>query len=197
MDLPDGYWIEWSGKYEQLRRAASRTAIIVPIVLFVILGILYLAFASWRVALLIFLNVPVAASGGLITLWLRGLPISMSAIVGMIALFGIAVMNGIVLVNRTRQHHRDSSATEAAKSSALERLRPVLMTAFVAGIGFVPMALQVGVGAEVQRPLATVVIGGLVTSTLLTLVVLPSLYGRLIPASDLPEETDELTFEDE
>lgn len=195
MDLPDGYWVEWAGKYEQLQRAASRTAVIIPVVLFVIMGILYLAFRSWRVALLIFLNVPVAASGGIATLWLRGLPISMSAIVGMIALFGIAVMNGIVLLNRTRERHRDASAAEAARASALERLRPVLMTAFVAGIGFIPMALQVGVGAEVQRPLATVVIGGLVTSTMLTLVVLPSLYARLIPASDLPEPEPELEFD--
>ncbi len=196
MDLPDGYWIEWSGKYEQLRTAASRMAIIIPMVLFVILGILYLAFESWKVALLIFLNVPVAASGGLVALWLRGLPISMSAIVGMIALFGIAVMNGIVLLNRLRQLHREREAHRAARDSALERLRPVLMTAFVAGIGFVPMALQVGVGAEVQRPLATVVIGGLVTSTMLTLVVLPSLYARFIGADDLPEPTEELTFEE-
>ncbi|MFW6057765.1 MAG: efflux RND transporter permease subunit [Persicimonas sp.] len=181
IDLPDGYWLEWSGKYEQLRAAASRTAVSVPIVLFLILGVLYLAFRSWRIALLIFLNVPVAASGGIIVLWLRGLPLSMSAIVGLIALFGIAVMNGIVLLSRTQELHGSGvDARQAARLSATERFRPVLMTAFVAGIGFLPMALQSGVGAEVQRPLATVVIGGLVTSTLLTLVVVPTLYARFI-----------------
>ncbi len=192
VELPDGYWLEWSGKYEQLRAAATRTAITVPIILFLILGMLYIAFRDWRSALLIFLNVPVAASGGIIALWLRGLPISMSAIVGLIALFGIAVMNGIVLLSRTRELHAElQSAVEAAKQSAAERFRPVLMTAFVAGIGFVPMAIQVGIGAEVQRPLATVVIGGLVTSTLLTLVVLPTLYakfGRLPLAMPEPAE---------
>jgi cobalt-zinc-cadmium resistance protein CzcA len=191
IELPDGYWLEWSGKYEQLRAAATRTAITVPIILFLILGVLYVAFRDWRSALLIFLNVPVAASGGIIALWLRGLPLSMSAIVGLIALFGIAVMNGIVLLSRTRElHFANHSAEEAARMSAAERFRPVLMTAFVAGIGFLPMAIQVGIGAEVQRPLATVVIGGLVTSTLLTLVVLPTLYaafGRITVTQELAE----------
>ncbi|QDG49765.1 efflux RND transporter permease subunit [Persicimonas caeni] len=191
LDLPDGYWVEWSGKYEQLRAAASRTAVSVPIVLFLILGVLYVAFRSWRIALLIFLNVPVAASGGIIILWLRDLPISMSAIVGLIALFGIAVMNGIVLLSRTRELHKETGdAHQAAHKSAEERFRPVLMTAFVAGIGFLPMALQTGVGAEVQRPLATVVIGGLVTSTLLTLVVVPTLYARLIKRSGREQQTE-------
>jgi cobalt-zinc-cadmium resistance protein CzcA len=188
VSLPDGYWIEWSGKYEQLQAAASRTAVAIPVVLFLILGVLYIAFRSWRVTLLIFLNVPIAASGGILTLWARGLPISMSAIVGLIALFGIAVMNGIVMLSRTRALHETTDAEEAARRSAIERFRPVLMTAFVAGIGFLPMALQVGVGAEVQRPLATVVIGGLVTSTLLTLVVLPALYARFLGGRrDKPE----------
>ncbi|MGM0557101.1 MAG: efflux RND transporter permease subunit [Myxococcota bacterium] len=190
IDLPDGYWIEWSGKYEQLQAAAQRTAITVPVVLFLILGVLYVAFRNWRIALLIFLNVPVAASGGLITLYLRGLPISMSAIVGLIALFGIAVMNGFVMLNRTREIQREHGAEVAARRSAKERFRPVLMTAMVAGIGFLPMALQVGVGAEVQRPLATVVIGGLITSTLLTLVVIPSLYAKFIPDELDEEATD-------
>ncbi|QED28490.1 efflux RND transporter permease subunit [Microvenator marinus] len=188
--LPDGYWLEWSGKYEQLRSAATRTAITVPIILFLILGVLYVAFRDWRSALLIFLNVPVAASGGIIALWSRGLPVSMSAIVGLIALFGIAVMNGIVLLSRTRELHQMMSAAEAATRSASERFRPVLMTAFVAGIGFLPMALQVGIGAEVQRPLATVVIGGLVTSTLLTLVVLPTLYARFGRRSEEPRAAE-------
>ncbi len=177
LDLPDGYWITWSGKYEQLQAAATRTAITVPLVLALILVVLYYAFGAWRPAVLIFLNVPAAASGGVLALFLRGLPISMSAIVGFVALFGVAIMNGIVLLSRTIELGTDSRS--AATQSARERFRPVLMTAFVAGIGFLPMALATGVGAEVQRPLATVVIGGLCTSTPLTLLVLPSLYARL------------------
>ena len=188
VDLPDGYWIEWSGKYEQLRSAATRTAIMVPLILFLILGVLYVAFRDWRSALLIFLNVPIAASGGIIALWGRGLPISMSAVVGLIALFGIAVMNGIVLLSRTRELHAElEDAEKAARRSAAERFRPVMMTALVAGIGFLPMAIQVGIGAEVQRPLATVVIGGLVTSTILTLVVLPTLYAQFGKKPAQPE----------
>ncbi len=176
--LPDGYWIEWSGKFEQLRSATTRMMVMLPVVLFLIFGMLYLAFDSFRPALLIFLNVPIAASGGVLSLWLRGMPISMSAIVGAIALSGIAVMNGIVLLSRTRELHPEVGAGEAARRSALERFLPVLMTACVAGIGFLPMAIAHGVGAEVQRPLATVVIGGLVTCTPLTLLVLPALYAR-------------------
>jgi len=177
--LPDGYWIEWAGKYEQLRAAARSMAIAVPLILFLILGLLYLSFRDWRSAFMIFLNVPVAASGGIIALWFRGLPISMSAIVGLIALFGIAVMNGIVLLSRTRElHSENGDARESAYKGATERFRPVLMTALVAGIGFLPMMIQTGIGAEVQRPLATVVIGGLITSTFLTLVVLPTLYAK-------------------
>lgn len=141
-----------------------------------ILVVLFYAFGAWRPALLIFLNVPAAASGGVIALTLRGLPLSMSALVGFIALFGVAVMNGIVLIARTRELHLEGTSLAAARASAAERLRPVLTTALVAGIGFVPMALATGVGAEVQRPLATVVIGGLCTSTPLTLLVLPALY---------------------
>jgi cobalt-zinc-cadmium resistance protein CzcA len=191
IDLPDGYWLEWSGKYEQLREAAQRTAVTVPIILFLILGVLYLVFRNWRVTALIFLNVPIAASGGIVSLWLRGLPISMSAVVGLIALFGIAVMNGIVLMSRTRELHTElDDAIEAAQRSARERFRPVLMTAFVAGIGFLPMALQTGIGAEVQRPLATVVIGGLVTATILTLVVLPTLYAKFLRGRDRGRDTD-------
>lgn len=189
--LPDGYWLEWSGKYEQLRTAATRTGIMLPLVLFLILGILYVAFDGFKPALLIFLNVPVATSGGLLILWARDLPLSMSAIVGFIALFGVAVMNGIVLLSRTIELRRGPgalSAAAAALSSAEERFRPVLMTALVAGIGFVPMAIATGVGAEVQRPLATVVIGGLVTSTWLTLVVLPALYARFFRAPSTPPD---------
>ncbi|PKN54188.1 MAG: CusA/CzcA family heavy metal efflux RND transporter [Deltaproteobacteria bacterium HGW-Deltaproteobacteria-14] len=182
--LPKGYWLSWSGKYEQLKTASARMAMIVPAVLFLIVGLLYLVFASWRAALLIFANVPVAVSGGLLLLWLRDMPISMSAVVGFIALFGIAVMNGIVLLSRTRELQATRTALQAATEGARERFRPVLMTAAVAGIGFLPMALATGVGAEVQRPLATVVIGGLVTATVLTLVVLPALYAKLFAYAD-------------
>ncbi|MCA9566231.1 MAG: efflux RND transporter permease subunit, partial [Myxococcales bacterium] len=178
VELPDGYWIDWSGKYEQLQAAAARTAVTVPLVLALVAVVLYYAFGAWRPAWLIFLNVPAAASGGVLALFLRGLPLSMSALVGFVALFGVAVMNGIVLVSRTLELDIASDPRTAAAASAAERFRPVLMTAFVAGIGFLPMALATGVGAEVQRPLATVVIGGLCTSTPLTLLVLPALYAR-------------------
>ncbi|MEZ4237148.1 MAG: CusA/CzcA family heavy metal efflux RND transporter [Myxococcota bacterium] len=178
--LPDGYWIGWSGKYEQLQAAARRTAVTVPLALGLIVVVLYYAFGAWRPAWLISLNVPAAASGGVLALALRGLPVSMSAVVGFVALFGVAVMNGIVLVSRTQELHRDSDGRVAALASAIERFRPVLTTAFVAGIGFLPMAVATGAGAEVQRPLATVVIGGLCTSTPLTLLALPALYARWV-----------------
>jgi cobalt-zinc-cadmium resistance protein CzcA len=179
LELPTGYRLAWKGKFEQLAVAGERMAILVPAVLFAILGILYVVFRNWRAALLIFLNVPVAVSGGLFTLWLVGLPLSMSAIVGCIALFGVAVMNGVVLMTRLTELTPRLGAKQAALSGARERFRPVLTTAAVAGIGFVPMAIATGVGAEVQRPLAIVVIGGLVTATALTLVVLPALYARV------------------
>jgi cobalt-zinc-cadmium resistance protein CzcA len=189
IDIPDGFWVAWKGRYEQLRDASLRIAITVPAVLGLILLLLYQAFSRWRPAWLIFLNVPVAASGGLLALAVVGLPISMSAVVGLIALSGIAVMNGIVLVSRTAELHADRPARDAAWESARERLRPVVMTASVAGIGFVPMALARGMGAEVQRPLAVVVIGGLVTSTLLTLFLLPSLYARFVPDPKRSDDT--------
>lgn len=176
--LPAGYFIAWGGKYEQLRRAATRMKVVVPGVLFLILGVLYVAFGNWRIVALIFLNVPVAVSGGLVLMTLRDLPLSLSAVVGFIALFGIAVMNGIVMLSRMQELDASKDHFSAVFSAALERFRPVLMTASVAGIGFLPMALASGVGAEVQRPLATVVIGGLMTCTVLTLLVLPTLYLR-------------------
>lgn len=189
LERPRGTWITWAGKYEQLQAAAMRTAISVPLVLFLILVVLYYAFGAWRPAWLIFLNVPAAASGGVLALVFRGLPLSMSAIVGFIALFGVAVMNGIVLLSRTRALHLTSSSHAAALHSASERFRPVVTTALVAGIGFVPMALATGMGAEVQRPLATVVIGGLCTSTPLTLLVLPTLYGWWFADEDVEDAT--------
>ena len=176
--LPPGYWVEWGGQFENLRRATQRLIIVVPMALFLIFVLLYTTFGSARPALLIYLNIPLAATGGIFALFLRGMPFSISAGVGFIALFGVAVLNGVVLVSyiiQLRQQGRPPR--EAAVEGAQIRLRPVLMTALVASLGFVPMALSSSAGAEVQRPLATVVIGGLVTSTLLTLLVLPSIYG--------------------
>lgn len=182
--LPSGYYFTLSGQYENLVHAATRLALIVPATLAVIFVLLYLIFASVRPALLILLNVPVAASGGVLALAARGLPLSISAAVGFIALFGVATLNGVVLLSAVRERERQGvSAREAVLAAAEERLRPVVTTAVVASLGFLPMALATGTGAEVQRPLATVVMGGLVTATLLTLVVLPALYVGRSPSS--------------
>jgi heavy metal efflux system protein len=175
--VPPGYTLEWGGKFEQLESAGKRLAITIPVAMLLIFVLLYFNFGALSPALLIFLNVPLAATGGLLALWLRGMPFSISAGVGFIALFGIAVLNGIVLLTYIRQLQHGGAAVETAVAEgAKTRLRPVLMTALVASLGFLPMALSHGAGAEVQRPLATVVIGGLATSTLLTLVVLPAIY---------------------
>ncbi len=175
--LPTGYYIEWGGEFEQLQEARRRLAVVVPLTLLVIFLLLYVAFGAVRPAFLIFLNVPLAATGGVFALLVRGLPFSISAAVGFIALFGIAVLNGVVLVSYVNQRRQKGRSLEdAIVEGARTRLRPVLMTAMVAGFGFVPMAVATSMGAEVQRPLATVVIGGLITSTLLTLLVLPSIY---------------------
>jgi cobalt-zinc-cadmium resistance protein CzcA len=177
VSLPTGYFIEWGGQFEQLQAAQQRLTVVVPITLLVIFIMLYTTFGAIRPALLIFLNVPLAITGGVFALAARGLPFSISAAVGFIALFGVAMLNGVVLVTYVRQlRDRGSSVEDAAREGAKIRLRPVLMTAMVASFGFIPMALNTGLGAEVQRPLATVVIGGLVTSTLLTLLVIPSIY---------------------
>ncbi|HJT19127.1 MAG TPA: CusA/CzcA family heavy metal efflux RND transporter [Nitrospira sp.] len=179
ISLPSGYELRWGGQYEHLQEASRRLAIVVPLVLMLILGVLSVIFASIRPALLIFLNVPLALSGGIVALWLRGLPISISAIIGFIALFGIAVLNGVVLLSHIRQLEAGGlSAAQAVVQGAGDRFRAVLMTALVASLGFLPMALATSMGAEVQRPLATVVIGGLITCTALTLLVIPSLYVR-------------------
>jgi cobalt-zinc-cadmium resistance protein CzcA len=176
-EKPDGYYLEWGGAFEQLERGRSRLLVVVPIALFAIFTLLYAAFGSVRSALLIFTGVPLAAVGGILALWVRGIPFSISAGVGFIALFGVAVLNGVVMVSAIRRLQGEGrQLREAVELGALERLRPVLMTALVASFGFVPMALSTSAGAEVQRPLATVVIGGLISSTLLTLVVLPTLY---------------------
>jgi cobalt-zinc-cadmium resistance protein CzcA len=176
--LPTGYRLEWGGQFENLKAAEDKLFVLVPVALVLIGMLLYCAFGSARAVLLVFLNIPLAMSGGLLGLTARGMQLSVTAGVGFIALFGVAVLNGVVLVSTIRQlelqHGLD--AREAALQGAKERLRPVLMTALVASLGFLPMALATSVGAEVQRPLATVVIGGLITSTLLTLLVLPTQY---------------------
>ena len=177
LKLPAGYYMQWGGQFENLDRASRRLMIVVPLALALIFVLLYTMFNSFRPALLIYLNIPLAATGGIVALFLRGLPFSISAGVGFIALFGVAVLNGVVLISYILQMRSEGmGAREAAVHGAEIRLRPVLMTALVASLGFVPMALSYGAGAEVQRPLATVVIGGIVTSTLLTLIVLPSIY---------------------
>jgi len=175
--LPSGYFLRWGGQFENLERARERLMVAVPIALVLIFVLLHLSFGAAKPALLIFTNVPLAATGGLLALLSRGMPLSISAGVGFIALFGVAVLNGIVLIAHVRRLEQEgASAADAARKGALDRLRPVLMTALVASLGFIPMALSTSAGAEVQRPLATVVIGGLITSTLLTLLVIPALY---------------------
>ncbi len=175
--LPVGYFIRLGGEFEHLERAQTRLAIVVPIALLLIFGLLYWTYKSARDALLIFSGVPLAAFGGVVTLALRDMPFSISAGVGFIALSGIAVLNGLVLVSTIKRNRADGlPIEEAVRESAVTRLRPVFMTALVAALGFVPMAISTGVGAEVQRPLATVVVGGILTSTALTLLVLPALY---------------------
>ncbi len=189
--LPPGYYLEWGGQFEHLEAASRRLALIVPVTLLLIIGMLSLIFGTLRPAFLIFLNVPLALSGGILALWIRGLPLSISAIVGFIALFGIAVLNGVVLVSQIRTLEQQGlSLEEAVTHGALDRLRPVLMTALVASLGFLPMALATSMGAEVQRPLATVVIGGLVTSTALTLLVIPAVYRYFCPRSEEEPSTN-------
>ena len=178
--LPTGYRPEWGGQFQHYEEAKGRLSIVVPLALGLILFLLWLAFRSTRVALLIFLGVPFATVGGIVALWIRGIPFSISAGVGFIALFGVAVLNGLVLVSFARQLEDNGMDTASAIERAAElRLRPVLMTAMVASLGFLPMALSTEPGSEVQRPLATVVIGGLITATLLTLFVLPVVYAWL------------------
>lgn len=185
VDVPPGYWVEYGGTFEQLISATQRLSVVVPLTLVLILGLLFLAFGSGRDALVVFSGVPLALTGGVAALLLRDLPLSISAGVGFIALSGIAVLNGIVMLSFIRQLRLEGMGLdEAVREGALTRFRPVLMTALVASLGFVPMALAVGAGAEVQRPLATVVIGGVLSSTLLTLFVLPALYRLVHRASE-------------
>jgi cobalt-zinc-cadmium resistance protein CzcA len=182
--LPTGYSLAWGGTFKNLQEASARLAVAVPVALVMIFVLLHSTFNSSRLAMLIFLNVPMAATGGVFALALRGLPFSISAGVGFIALFGVAVLNGVVLVTYIVDLRGAGRRPEdAAFEGALMRLRPVLMTALVATLGFIPMAVSAGSGAEVQRPLATVVIGGLVTSTLLTLFVIPAVYRWFDPVT--------------
>jgi len=177
VEVPPGYWISYDGTFEQLISAAARLQLVVPAVLLLIFGLLFALFRSWRDAAIVFSGVPLALTGGVAALLMRGLPLSISAAVGFIALSGVAVLNGVVMVSFIRDlRAAGRTLDDAIREGALTRLRPVLMTALVASLGFVPMAFNVGAGAEVQRPLATVVIGGIVSSTLLTLLVLPALY---------------------
>jgi cobalt-zinc-cadmium resistance protein CzcA len=175
--LEPGYWITWGGQFEQLQSATRRLEIVVPLALLLIFVLLFMAFGSVKDSLLVFSGVPLALTGGIAALWLREIPLSISAGVGFIALSGVAVLNGVVMVSFINQLRRSGRPLdEAISEGASTRLRPVLMTALVAALGFVPMALAHGRGAEVQRPLATVVIGGIISSTILTLLVLPALY---------------------
>jgi cobalt-zinc-cadmium resistance protein CzcA len=177
LPMPAGYWVDYGGTFEQLQSATQRLSIVVPVTLLLILGLLIAAFNSLKDALLVFTGIPLALTGGILSLMLRGMPLSISAAVGFIALSGIAVLNGIVMLSFIRQlREKGESLLIAVRSGAMQRLRPVLMTALVASLGFLPMALNTGTGAEVQRPLATVVVGGIISSTMLTLVVLPAIY---------------------
>jgi cobalt-zinc-cadmium resistance protein CzcA len=179
VQLPPGYYLTWGGQFENLASARQRLTVVVPVCFFLIFLLLYSALGSARDALLVFSAVPLALTGGIAALWLRGMPLSVPAAVGFIALSGVAVLNGLVMLTFIKQLVAQGRPLRAAiLEGALTRLRPVAMTALVASLGFVPMALATGTGAEVQRPLATVVIGGLISATLLTLVVLPALYAR-------------------
>ncbi|WP_449121743.1 efflux RND transporter permease subunit [Pseudomonas viridiflava] len=177
VQIPAGYWTNWGGQFEQLQSAAKRLQIVVPVALLLVLALLFLMFNNLKDGLLVFTGIPFALTGGVMALWLRDIPLSISAGVGFIALSGVAVLNGLVMISFIRNLREEGrSLRDAITEGALTRLRPVLMTALVASLGFIPMALATGTGAEVQRPLATVVIGGILSSTALTLLVLPALY---------------------
>ncbi|MDE1908036.1 MAG: CusA/CzcA family heavy metal efflux RND transporter [Pseudomonas sp.] len=175
--IPAGYWTNWGGQFEQLKEASERLRIVVPVAVLLVFGLLFMMFNNLKDGLLVFTGIPFALTGGIMALWLRDIPLSISAGVGFIALSGVAVLNGLVMIAFIRNLREEGrSLSVAINEGALTRLRPVLMTALVASLGFIPMALATGTGAEVQRPLATVVIGGIISSTLLTLLVLPALY---------------------
>ena len=190
--LPSGYWMNWGGQFENLQSATQRLKVVVPVSLLLVFTLLFVMFGNFKDGLLVFTGIPFALTGGIVALWMRGIPLSISAAVGFIALSGVAVLNGLVMISFIRNlRETGHSLDDAIFEGALTRLRPVLMTALVASLGFVPMAIAVGTGAEVQRPLATVVIGGILSSTLLTLLVLPVLY-RLVHRRDEEDEVEEL-----
>ena len=175
--MPPGYHLEWGGQFENQARATRRLAIVVPLSLAIIFALLYLTFRLARQAALVILNVPFALVGGIAALWLRDLNLNLSASVGFIALFGVAVLNGVVMITSVNRLREEGMGLRlAVLTGAATRLKPVMMTALVAALGFLPMALSHGAGAEIGRPLASVVIGGITTSTLLTLIVLPTIY---------------------
>ncbi len=186
--IPTGYWTSWGGTFENLQSATQRLQIVVPVSLLLVFLLLFAMFGNVKDGLLVFTGIPFALTGGILALWLRDIPLSISAAVGFIALSGVAVLNGLVMISYIRSLREDGTPLdEAIRAGALTRLRPVLMTALVASLGFIPMAIATGTGAEVQRPLATVVIGGILSSTVLTLLVLPILY-RLAHRPDEQEE---------
>jgi cobalt-zinc-cadmium resistance protein CzcA len=175
--LPTGYWTTWGGTFENLQSATQRLKLVVPAALFMVFLLLFAMFGNVKDGLLVFTGIPFALTGGVLALWLRDIPLSISASIGFIALSGVAVLNGLVLISFIRGlQDQGRPLLEAVREGTMTRLRPVLMTAMVASLGFLPMAIATGTGAEVQRPLATVVIGGILSSTLLTLLVLPLLY---------------------
>ena len=175
--LPENYMIEFGGQFKNLQEARTRLAVVVPSALALIFVLIFFAFSSMRQALLVYSGIPLAVTGGILALWLRDMPFSITAAVGFIALSGVAVLNGLVIISYFNQlRDEGKSIRDSVIDGSLTRLRPVLMTALVASLGFVPMAIATGAGAEVQRPLATVVIGGILSSTFLTLILLPVLY---------------------
>ena len=177
VNIPSGYSIEFGGQFKNLQEARMRLMLIVPAALLIVFLLIFMAFGSLRQAFMIYSGIPLAITGGIFAIWFRGMPFSISAAVGFIALFGVAVLNGLMLISYYNQLRDEGKGLlDAVIEGSLTRLRPVMMTALVASLGFVPMALGSGAGAEVQRPLATVVIGGIITSTLLTLIVLPLIY---------------------
>jgi cobalt-zinc-cadmium resistance protein CzcA len=185
--LPDGYSIEWGGQFENMERANAKLRFVVPMALGLIFVMLYFSLKSLRDVFIVATGIPLGAVGGVLALWLRGMPFTVSAAVGFVALSGVAILNGLVLVTFIKQKLEAGEPLErAVREGCLVRLRPVLMTALVAAVGFIPMAVNVGVGGEVQRPLATVVIGGIFTNTLLTLLVLPVLYSLFKRKAPVP-----------
>jgi cobalt-zinc-cadmium resistance protein CzcA len=192
--LPPGYRLEWTGSFENQQRAVKRLEVIVPLTLVAIFFLLFLAFDSPRMSLLILLNVPFAAVGGILALWFAGLALSVASLVGFIALFGVAVQNGVLMIERIREvRHGGVPLPEALRTGAMSRMRPVLMTAMMASLGLLPAALSHAVGAETARPFAVVIVGGLVTATLLTLFVLPGMYALLEPEE--PQQAEAFTAE--